>query len=349
MWNAVRSGQALTTKRSAAAAEVVAMAIFDLDVRAINRGERSATAAAAYRAGVVIHDERTGALHDYRRRGGVLHSEIVLPASVAPMSREVLWNQAEAAERRCDAKVAREVRIALPAELDAQQRQRLAQRFAAELVTRYGVAADVAIHKSHRAHRTQVAPGVFVGGDPRNHHAHIMLTTRAMGVDGALGAKTRVLDSPRTSAAEVRWIRQRWAELANEALAAAEHDARIDQRSLRARGVDRAPQVHLGPAPLAIARRRGRSRAVDGWLERRGWAAEAERRLTEAAAAAEAERQANDAVEQATRQLEQLRRDAAIADRAAAARRFARGTAPGARRPDDPDDPGGGAPPRTSP
>jgi hypothetical protein len=118
-----------------------AMASFHLAVKAISRGAgRSATAAAAYRAGVEIEDERTGLVHDYTRKQGVEHQEIVAPDDVPAWARDraALWNAAEAVERRKDAKVAREYEIALPAELDAAQRRDLALGFAREISNRYG-------------------------------------------------------------------------------------------------------------------------------------------------------------------------------------------------------------------
>lgn len=142
------------------------MAIYHCSVKGISRGVgRSATAAAAYRSGDRIVDERTGEIHDYRKRSGVEHAELVLPEGVT-ITREELWNAAEQAEKRKDAKVAREWNLALPDELDHQQRIELARSFALKLVNRYGVAADVCIHSPGR------------DGDQRNHHAHILTTTR---------------------------------------------------------------------------------------------------------------------------------------------------------------------------
>ena len=97
------------------------------------------------------------------------------------LDRSALWNAAEAAEKRKDARVAREYELALPAELDAGQRRDLVRAFAEDIRDRYGVAVDAAIHAPHDY------------GDGRNHHAHVMMTTRVVEADG-LGAKTRQLD-----------------------------------------------------------------------------------------------------------------------------------------------------------
>lgn len=218
------------------------MAIFHCQAKAISRAVgRSATAAAAYRAGESIADERTGEVYDYEKKQGVEYKEIITPEG-SQIARSTLWNLAEVAERRKDAKVAREWELALPSELTHEQRVDLACQFARKLVDRYGVVADVCIH----------APGRE--GDQRNHHAHILTTTRVYEA-GALGKKTRVLDSPRTSGQEVEIMRQTWASLANSALEKAGHAEKIDARSLQAQCVGREPTHHLGPAATAMERR----------------------------------------------------------------------------------------------
>ena len=94
------------------------MAIYSASVKTVSRGGgRSATAAAAYRNGEEITDERTGEVHDYRRRTGVEHVASFAPEGMAPQPSAELWNRAEAAEVRKNARVAREVLVALPAEL----------------------------------------------------------------------------------------------------------------------------------------------------------------------------------------------------------------------------------------
>ena len=223
--------------------EEIVMSIFHCQAKAISRATgRSATAAAAYRAGERIIDERTGEAHDYRRKKGVLRTQIFVPPGVRIPSRSALWNMAEAAEKRKDAKVAREWEVALPEELGEWERTRLAYDFAKELVKRYGVAVDVCIH----------APGKK--GDDRNHHAHILTSTRVLTPSG-FGEKTRVLDSPRTSGQEVTAIRERWAWQCNLALALKGIDAQLDHRSLKAQGIDREPTRHVGVAASSMERR----------------------------------------------------------------------------------------------
>lgn len=159
------------------------MAIFHLSVKTISRSAgRTATAAAAYRAGVEITDERTGDVHDYRRKGGIESAELVLPAEAPEWAsdRNAVWNAAEQAETRRNSTVAREFEIALPSELSAIERQRLARDFAREIVDRHGCVADVCIHAPDR------------GGDNRNHHAHILLTTRRLKPSGFTEKNPRV-------------------------------------------------------------------------------------------------------------------------------------------------------------
>jgi len=180
------------------------VAIYHLSVKTISRSAgRSATAAAAYRAGVKITDERTGEIHDYTRKGGIEYTELVLPASAPELTtdRAALWNAAEQAETRKNSTVAREFEIALPSEFSPEERQRLAVDFAKEIVARHRCAADVAIH----------APGK--GGDNRNHHAHILCSTRRLTPEG-FTEKTRELDERKSGEVD-RW-RERFAELQNE-------------------------------------------------------------------------------------------------------------------------------------
>ena len=222
------------------------MAIFYLQISSISRGAgRRATAAAAYRAGERIRDERSGELQNYSRRRDVLHSEIFLPqqfGGAPPLlwahSRERLWNTAEHAEKRHNARVAREFQVNLPAELAPLQRVALARSFAREMSERYRVAVDLAVH----APRPE--------GDPRNFHAHLLATTREVTPAG-LGAKAGLdMDARERRKRELPDhrqefinVRERWAELTNEALRAANISARVDHRSLAAQGIDREPRL----------------------------------------------------------------------------------------------------------
>ena len=125
------------------------MAIYHMGAMVISRGSGgSAVAAAAYRSGERIGDERTGETHDYARRSGVDGTEIIAPDGAPDWVRDRsrLWNEAEAAEKRKDSQVAREVRVALPSELYQQQRRDLVREYVRAEFTDRGMVADVAYH-----------------------------------------------------------------------------------------------------------------------------------------------------------------------------------------------------------
>ena len=238
------------------------MASYHLSVKSVRRSEgRSATAAAAYRHAERVLCEREGRVHDYRAKAGVEHSFIVAPEDAPAWAhdREALWNAAEARETRVNSVTAREWELALPHELDGAGRRELAHAFARELVGRYGVAADVAIHAPHRE------------GDQRNWHAHVLTTTRSLTREG-LTDKTRVLDAKQTGGHEVEHMREAWALMQNRALERAQVAERVDHRTLalqreeahalgheaRADNLDRAPEVKMGPVVSGIERREQR-------------------------------------------------------------------------------------------
>ncbi|MCB9981170.1 MAG: MobA/MobL family protein [Rhodospirillales bacterium] len=203
-------------------------------------------AAAAYRAGAMLKDERSGRIHRYEKRTGV-RSAFILAPNTAPeklLTRAVLWNAAEASENRKNSRVAREVILALPHELSDQQRQALAREMALYLIERYRVAVDVAVH----------SPCEGDGHDPRNHHAHLLFTTREVTKEG-LGVKTRILDDKVTGPQEIEIIREVWETLANDVLKRAGFaDIQIDRRSLEDQGIDRIPQTHEGKASKNAAK-----------------------------------------------------------------------------------------------
>lgn len=221
------------------------MAIYHLSVKAISRSAgRSSTAAAAYRAGCEITDKRTGEVHDYTRKGGIASTDLVLPDGAPEWAtdRSAVWNAAEAAERRKDACVAREFEVALPDELSSDERRRLAVDFAKEMANAEGCAVDVSIH----------APGKE--GDSRNHHAHILRTTRKVGAEG-LTDKLDTEKAGRNRAADLDAVRTRWAVLTNERLRENGIEAQVDHRSLKDQGIDRVPTNHLGPFVTGMERR----------------------------------------------------------------------------------------------
>jgi hypothetical protein len=245
------------------AQELNAMAVYFLNMKTFGRsGGSSAASAAAYRAGERIRDERTGKTYDHSERQDVMHKEIVLPSRFADeemawaRDRANLWNTAESAEARKNARVAREYLVALPVELSPEQRVGLVKGFSQELSDRYGFAVDVAIH----------APRDFPGSDPRNFHAHLLTTTREVNAEG-LGAKTTLdmSDGNRRKLGlepavhELLHVRARWAAVTNEALQEAQVAARIDHRTLEAQGIDREPRPQIPRAAFEMERHGYRS------------------------------------------------------------------------------------------
>lgn len=230
------------------------MAIYHLSMKPISRTNgRSAVAASAYRSASKLTNERDGITHDYTNKSGVEHAEIVLPeGGVAEWARDrsALWNAAELCEKRKDARVAREFEIALPHELTADQRLEATRIFAHELADRYGTAIDFAIHAPQD------------DSDIRNHHAHVMMTTRQVSGEGLadknlLERENKWLlsaDLPTTDM-QLRDLRMRWEGIANESLARAGHDIRIDHRSHLERGLEIEPTEHMGVHATQMDRR----------------------------------------------------------------------------------------------
>ncbi len=226
------------------------MAIYHLSASIVQRSSgRSAVAAAAYRSGTKLEDRQYGKSHDYTPRRGIERSFIVAPEDAPDWvyNREELWNQAELAERRKDAQVAREVRVALPHELDREQRAELVRHFVEDAFVKRGMVADVAIHYPDQH------------GDERNHHAHILLTMRELDGDNFSARKQRDWNSEQT----LQEWRELWAEYQNDALEDAGFDDRVDNRSYEDRGIDRMPTAHLGYEASAMERRGFRTRIGD--------------------------------------------------------------------------------------
>lgn len=206
------------------------MAIFHMQARVISRANgHSSTAAAAYRHGLRIEDFKTGEVFDYTRKSGVSGSIILLPAGADPRLSDpaFLWNEVEKSEKRADAQVAREFDIALPVELNNEQKKALAVDYCREHFTDKGMIADIAFHKL----------------DSDNPHFHVMLTTRRLTPDGAGFASKK--ERAWNDREQLQEWRKGWADTANEHLANAGIDAKIDHRSL----ADQKAELDTLPAP----------------------------------------------------------------------------------------------------
>ncbi|MDL2258167.1 MobA/MobL family protein [Eubacteriales bacterium OttesenSCG-928-K08] len=222
----------------------------------MSRGKgKSAVAAAAYRAGEIITNQYDGISHDYTRKSGVVHTEILLPDN-APKEyadRSTLWNAVEQIEKNKNSQLAREIELALPVELSREQNISLTHEYVNRHFVSAGMCADICIHDKN-------------DGNP---HAHVMLTMRPIGQGGSWGAKSRkeyILDENgerillKSGAFKTRKIdatnwneqtkaeewRAGWAGAVNAALERQGHAERVDHRSYERQGVEQIPTIHLG-------------------------------------------------------------------------------------------------------
>ena len=199
------------------------MAIFYLHHQIKGRSKgKNIVAAAAYRSGDALTDEKTKRRYDYSRKAGVLHAEIGAPKQATPWAsiRAELWNRLEFVEDRStrheSAQLAHSFELALPHEMTLGQQVFLMRDFVRETFTRKGFVADWAIHAPHR------------NGNGKNFHAHILVPLRP--IEGRGFAKRK----PRTFGQQseiIRTWRQRWARLTNRHLARYGIEARIDERA----------------------------------------------------------------------------------------------------------------------
>ncbi|MEY8403227.1 MobQ family relaxase [Oscillospiraceae bacterium 44-34] len=239
--------------------------MFHCPIQIIQRSQgKSAVAAAAYRSGEKLVNEWDGMTHDYTRKGGVVHTEIMLPSHAPPefQDRSTLWNSVEEIEKSSTAQLAREIEVALPVELSRAEQLALVRAYVKDNFVSVGMCADFAIHDKGTG----------------NPHAHIMLTIRPIREDGKWGAKCRKVydldgQGQRIPDGKGGWKSHRedttdwnqrgnaekwratWASYANRALEAAGRPERIDHRSYKRQGVDKIPTVHMGPAASQMERR----------------------------------------------------------------------------------------------
>ena len=242
------------------------IAIYHLSIKIISRGKgRSAVAAAAYRAGAKIANDYDGLTHDYTRKGGIAHTEILLPENAPPeyTDRAILWNAVEKTEKAKNAQLAREIELALPVELSLEQNTELVRAYCQEHFVNTGMCADICIHDK-------------ADGNP---HAHVMLTMRPFHEDGTWGGKQKkeyildangdkIYDSAKRqykckSIPAMDWNdwtkaeiwRAGWAEAVNAALEQQGVAGRVDHRSYERQGIEQIPTIHLGPAAFQMEKR----------------------------------------------------------------------------------------------
>lgn len=231
------------------------MAIFHFSMKNISRGKgQSATAAAAYRSGEKLYSDRYGKYNEYHRI--VKPDSFILKPDNAPdwvLNREKLWNEVESVEKRKDARLSKEVVVALPIELNSEQQKDLLKEFCKDNFINNGMVADISIHRD----------------DENNPHAHIMLTVRPFDENGEWSKtktitkylyddegnhiltpkgnrkniKTDMIDSSKETLIE---FRKKWAETVNKHLENNGIDQRISEKSHEDLGLKSKPQIHEG-------------------------------------------------------------------------------------------------------
>lgn len=246
------------------------MAIYHFSVQIISRSNGSSSvASAAYRAGDKIKDEKTQKIHDYTRKTGIEHNEILIPLKAPEWAkdRERLWNEVERVEKNKNSQVVREINVALPKELSLKEQIKLIKNFVKDAFVNNGMVADIAIHDNKKG----------------NPHAHVMLTVRSFDKDGNWAAKSKkeyILDENgekiklASGAYKSRKIdmvdwnkkenlekwRAMWATYANKSLEESGFDERIDHRSLKEQGLKRLAQIHVGYHANSMEKRGIKSR-----------------------------------------------------------------------------------------
>ena len=245
--------------------EVIPIAIYHCNISIVSRGKgKSAVAAAAYRSGEKLTNEWDGMTHDYTRKGGVVHTEIMLPPHAPPSfsDRSTLWNSVELYEKAGNAQLAREIDAALPIELSREEQIRLVREYCSSQFVSKGMCVDFAIHDT----------------DSGNPHCHIMLTMRPLDERGAWAAKSKKeydldengerirLPSGRYKTHKIDltgwndkdntllW-RKAWADFTNDFLERNGSPERIDHRSNAERGIDEIPTVHMGVAACQMEKK----------------------------------------------------------------------------------------------
>lgn len=222
------------------------MAAYHFSAKIVSRGAgKSAVAAAAYRAGERLVDERTGAVFDYTSKSDVIESATLTPASTPDWAsrRAELWNQVEAREKRRDAQLAQEFEINLPRELSDAENWKLLTDFArAELIGK-GRVCDISFHK-------------HIAADGLAHpHGHILLPLRVLTSDG-FGGKHPDVDRKTffQNKHRIEQLRETWCAFARERAAQLGYDLGPDwdHRSLDARELNIEPQPKIGATAVRL-------------------------------------------------------------------------------------------------
>lgn len=202
------------------------MAIFHLDFKIVKRSEgMTSVAKAAYHARTRITDDRIGETYDFSHRTD-LYGHIILAPVSAPShiveSASALWNEVERVERQNNGQTARYFDVAIPVELNNDDKKKLVAEYCQKNFVDKGMIADIAFHDL----------------DSKNPHAHVMLTLKTIGPEG-FGKKDRSWNDKKMV---VQW-RESWATMSNSYLEAVGSEERIDHRSLRTQCADALAQA----------------------------------------------------------------------------------------------------------
>ena len=224
----------------------------------------SAVGASAYRSGEILKNEYDGITHDFTRKRGIVHTEVLLPPHALPdfTDRSTLWNAVEKIEKSKNSQLAREIEVALPVELDREKQIQLVREYVQENFVSVGMCADIAVHDKKTG----------------NPHAHIMLTMRPLEQSGEWGAKSKkeyILDKNgqritlKNGSFKSRKIdtvdwnnkekaelwREAWADSVNRSLAEQGIQEKVDHRSYERQGIEQIPTVHMGVSATQMERR----------------------------------------------------------------------------------------------
>jgi ATP-dependent exoDNAse (exonuclease V) alpha subunit len=216
------------------------VALYRLEAKIISRGSgHSAVAAAAYRTGTKIRDERADKIHDYSNRTkGVVQSVILRPDNSPEWTAKTasLWNAVELGEKRKDAQLSREFILAVPREISSKEQFEAAVEWAQRELVSKGMIAEVSLHNPKSG---------------KNPHVHILATMRTLDGDKFSAKKPREWND---KGLLLHW-RKTWEDAENAALEKAGRPERVDSRSLKDRGIDREPEPKIGKEAVGMKER----------------------------------------------------------------------------------------------
>ena len=232
------------------------MACYHFNMRVISRGKgNSIVGADAYISGEKLCDIYDGKTHDRSYRQDVIYKEILLPPQ-APrefLGRQTWLDALNLSERRCDAQMARSIKLALPNELTLEEQIALVTEFISENFIRYDLCADMAIHRGLLLSNSKPDSIEAVQERKDNPHAHIVLPFRTVGEDGFHRTKTH--GRFRNHPSYLNLLRKEWARLQNREFERLGLEVRVSHESLIAQGINREPTKHVGAAAMALEKR----------------------------------------------------------------------------------------------